>query len=165
MAGFLHVEIEDGIGDLLDRIAEVVRPNLQWGVRASADSLSGHLQVATPIGRHFDFFGGEIPGGNLRRSLRFEVGELGAVLLGAEYGRMVITGTRPHPIRARRAPLLAFFWERMGLSFLAEKVNHPGTAPNDFRSKAIDAMFSSGDLERIMNAVLGSTLAGESLGA
>lgn len=46
-------------------------------------------------------------------------------------------GTRPHVIRARRAPLLVFFWPRVGRVVAFEKVNHPGTKPNRFLLNAL----------------------------
>lgn len=161
--GFLTVEVEDGIGDLLTRIAEVIRPNLQEGVQEVADVLTGAMQTTAPLGRHFTFGGAPIPGGTLRRSLRFSVGDLGAVLFGVEYGNLVVSGTNPHEIRPRNAPALAFWWERIGQSVVRARVNHPGTAPNDFRTKAIDLAFETGELQRIFEAILGATIAGESM--
>ncbi len=54
-------------------------------------------------------------------------------LWGSQVAQWVITGTRAHPIDAVNAPVLAFYWERMGAMFFGPHVNHPGTQPNDFR--------------------------------
>lgn len=158
------VEIEDGLTPKLTDIVGVIQQNLQWGVKMSAEALTEEMQVTAPLGRHFTFDGSMVPGGNLRRSLRFDVGDLGAVLMGAEYGKFVIGGTRPHPIRPRNASALAFFWERMGQSVVRAGVSHPGNRANDFRSKAIDAAFESGGLTRIFDAILGATLDGVAAG-
>jgi hypothetical protein len=48
------------------------------------------------------------------------------------YGIAVHDGSRPHEIRARRAPYLVFFWEKVGHWVRFKKVNHPGTAPRPF---------------------------------
>lgn len=51
--------------------------------------------------------------------------------------RYVINGTRPHPIRPRNAKALRF---RVGGRVVyAKYVNHPGTKPNDFLTKALRA--------------------------
>lgn len=42
-------------------------------------------------------------------------------------GGGIETGTRPHPIRARRAPMLVFYWPKVGRVVRFKAVNHPGT--------------------------------------
>lgn len=160
----LTVEIEDNLTPLLTDVASVVQQNLQWGVKAVTEVLTEEMQVTAPLGRHFSFSGTMQPGGTLRRSLRFDVGDLGAVLMGADYGKYVIGGTRPHTIAARNASALAFFWERLGRTFVGPSVHHPGTRANDFRSKALDLAFESGELTRIFDAILGATIAGVAAG-
>lgn len=51
-------------------------------------------------------------------------------------------GTVPHVIAARRAPMLVFYWKRLGrvVRFLA--VNHPGTKPNRFLIRALTTVRS-----------------------
>lgn len=46
-------------------------------------------------------------------------------------------GTRPHVIRARRAPFLVFFWPKVGRVVRFKQVNHPGTKPNRFLTNAL----------------------------
>lgn len=46
-------------------------------------------------------------------------------------------GTVPHPIVARRAPLLVFYWPKVGRVVSFKAVNHPGTQPNRFLVNAL----------------------------
>jgi hypothetical protein len=50
----------------------------------------------------------------------------------------VTRGTRPHPIRAKKAGgRLAFYWAREDRLAFPKEVMHPGTKPNDFLSRAL----------------------------
>lgn len=153
--------LEGDAVERLTKVADVARPNLQQAVKMLAVALEEALRVTAPLGRHYTYGGDLIPGGDLRESLRFDVGELGATLLGAQHGEYVITGTPPHPIQASAAPELAFFWAKIGKSFRFGAVNHPGTRPNDFRSKAIDLAFENGQLDLVTSGALNATAAGE----
>ncbi len=153
--------VEDGITPLLTKIGGAVRPNLQWMVKETATALTAEMRRTAPLGRHYSLGGASLPGGALRRSLRFQVGELGAVLSGLGYGRFVIGGTQPHPIVAVRAKALRFWWARRGVNFIGPAVNHPGNRANDFRLKALDVLFESQVFSRIANQMLGATLDGE----
>jgi hypothetical protein len=53
-------------------------------------------------------------------------------------------GTRPHTIRARRKPLLVFFWPKAGRVVSFKQVNHPGTKPNRFLTKPLRAVLRRG---------------------
>jgi hypothetical protein len=44
------------------------------------------------------------------------------------YSITTVKRTKPHPIDARRAPNLVFFWEREQVMFKGPHVNHPGSA-------------------------------------
>lgn len=46
-------------------------------------------------------------------------------------------GTMPHKIEAKNAPMLAFFWEKLGINVRFRKVQHPGTRPYHFLRPAI----------------------------
>lgn len=46
-------------------------------------------------------------------------------------------GTEPHPIYARRAPFLVFWWERENRIVRTRSVNHPGTRPNRYLTNAL----------------------------
>jgi len=68
-----------------------------------------------------------------------------AVLVGSEdkVALWVHEGTVPHPIVARKAPRLVFYWPKgprgAGVySFL--RVNHPGTQPNRFLIRALTVL-------------------------
>ncbi len=165
MAGnaFFVLRLQDDITPGLDRISSVVRPNLQATVRESAKALMAEMRRLAPLGRHYSLGGAMLSGGNLRRSLRFVVGDLGAVLMGAGYGRFVIGGTQPHAIDAKNATSLRFWWARRGTQFVGPHVNHPGTKPNDFRAAAMAAALEGGVMSRIYDQMLGATLDGEAL--
>jgi hypothetical protein len=49
-------------------------------------------------------------------------------------------GTVPHPIHARRAPLLVFWWDRIGATVYTRSVNHPGTKPNRYLTNALGVL-------------------------
>lgn len=53
--------------------------------------------------------------------------------LGARLAKWIISGTRAHPIVARRAKALRFMWK--GKLRFFKSVWHPGTKPNDFIRK------------------------------
>lgn len=55
----------------------------------------------------------------------------------ADYSLYVIKGTRPHKITGN--PLLGFFWPKAGSFVVFHSVNHPGTKPNNFLSRALRA--------------------------
>jgi hypothetical protein len=50
----------------------------------------------------------------------------------------VIKGTAPHVIKARKKPLLVFFWKKVGHVVNFKSVNHPGhPAPNNYLGRAL----------------------------
>lgn len=59
------------------------------------------------------------------------------VTSNAPYSIFVIKGTRPHKITGN--PLLAFFWPKLGRDVVFRSVQHPGTRPNNFLSRALRA--------------------------
>lgn len=65
------------------------------------------------------------------------------VTSAAKYSAPVHEGARPHVIRARNAPVLSFFWPKVGRRVAFKSVNHPGNAPNPFLTKAVDVVTSS----------------------
>lgn len=65
----------------------------------------------------------------------------------APYAIPVHEGSRPHIIRARRAPMLRFFWEKVGRNVAFKSVNHPGVAPRPFlRNATIRAVATDPDV-------------------
>jgi hypothetical protein len=66
----------------------------------------------------------------------------------APYTIPVHEGSRPHKIRARRAPMLRFFWERVGRNVAFRSVNHPGVAARPFlRNAAIRTVATDPDVK------------------
>jgi hypothetical protein len=51
-------------------------------------------------------------------------------------GKWITGGTKPHVIAARRAKYLRFYWPKVGKVVFFKSVNHPGTKPNPFMSRA-----------------------------
>jgi hypothetical protein len=56
---------------------------------------------------------------------------------GAPYAIPVHEGSRRHVIRARRAPMLRFFWEKVGRNVAFRSVHHPGVAARPFLRNAM----------------------------
>ena len=52
------------------------------------------------------------------------------------YANPIDKGARPHPIVARRAPNLVFYWMKMQRWFVGPRVNHPGNRPYKFAYRA-----------------------------
>ena len=46
-------------------------------------------------------------------------------------------GTAAHPIEAKSAPVLSFFWEKLGINVKFRSVRHPGTRPYFFIRPAV----------------------------
>lgn len=95
-------------------------------VSVAADLLLEEARAAIPqrTGQTADRLNVAISGGDTQVTMRLQ---------GDQVAKWLITGTPPHSIDAVNAPVLAFYWERMGRWFFGPHVNHPGTAPNDWR--------------------------------
>lgn len=136
-------------------ISETAVPMLQTAVTRTADALTPFLKEATPVASGRTFDGTPITGGQLRQSLQWQIGTLGAILVGRGYGVFVIGGTAPHEIRPRAAQALAFWSTAEGHGVFRAHVNHPGTAPNDFRQiglqTAVDASALATTLETVLS--------------
>lgn len=83
--------------------------------------------------------------GTLRDSIVKRVrpgGRVPAVEVGTEdpIGLIHHEGTVPHVIRARNKPRLVFYWRKVGRVVAFPKVNHPGTRPNRFLVKGLQAL-------------------------
>jgi hypothetical protein len=75
--------------------------------------------------------------GALRKSIYAQVrGDKSTIRARAPYAGFVINGTPPHIIRAKDKPLR---FQIGGATVFARSVNHPGTKPNDFFSRALEA--------------------------
>ena len=89
------------------------------GLRDSGDAFIG----AAPTGAD------TVPGGTV----------CGVVRFAKSYATFYNDGTRPHQIRAKNAPMLVFYWAKVGHVVAFPKVNHPGTKPTHFLSGALIA--------------------------
>lgn len=127
---------------------------LQSAVEETAAALTPFVKDAAPVAHGLTFSGAPITGGALRASLQWEIGTLGAVLLGRGTGEFVIGGTVPHPIVARNTGALAFWSQAMGRGILRKRVQHPGTAPNDFRQTALAAATNATAVTDTLDRVL-----------
>lgn len=83
--------------------------------------------------------------GTLRDSIVTRIVEQGdspAVKVGSEDPIALLhhEGTPPHIIRARRAPMLVFYWPKVGQVVAFKKVNHPGTFPNHYLTDPLEAL-------------------------
>lgn len=65
-----------------------------------------------------------------------------AVLVGSEDPIALIhhEGTVAHTITASRAPMLVFYWRKVGHVVSFHSVNHPGTKPNRFLVNALGVL-------------------------
>lgn len=139
------VDLEPAI-DLLVRISGGADNALQSLIQDTADTMTEQLHTTAPVRK--DQHDG-LTGGQLRDSLIFSVGELGATLLGVDYASYVIMGTVPHPIAARNASALSFFWTKQGSRFIGKSVHHPGTIANDFRLLALENAVNMGEIDLV----------------
>lgn len=65
----------------------------------------------------------------------------------APYAIPVHEGSRPHRITARRAPMLSFYWTKVGRHVKFFSVNHPGTKARPFlRNAALRVIASDPDI-------------------
>lgn len=93
--------------------------------------------------------------GALRRSIKSEVrhsqdGSRVRLRADAPYAKFVIHGTRPHIILPRVAKVLRF--EVADRIVFAKRVHHPGTQPNPFGERALQA--AEPDFRDTMKAIL-----------
>jgi hypothetical protein len=59
------------------------------------------------------------------------------VLSPGPLGTFIQKGTKSHVIRAKNAPMLRFYWPKVGRVVYFKSVNHPGTKPNRFYNRAL----------------------------
>lgn len=163
----IKVNVTDHITPALNALSRSAGDILQQLIVEMSETLTPFLQQNAPVGRYFDLDGTERRGGSLRDSLRFVIGEWGAYLMGAHHGVYVIGGTKPHVIEPRgdnstistrtlnpQKPHLTFFWGRVGRRVTPQKVNHPGTKPDDFREKALQQAFDEQAIQNTASRVL-----------
>lgn len=154
MNEFVHVSADDAVTPELERLVGGVGSTMQSLVQETSDALTPYVRQNAPVGHYFDRMGNPREGGQLKESLRFVVGQWGAVLEGAPQGVFVISGTVEHDIYPRRARALAFYWEKIGQSVAMAHVNHPGTKANDFRQKGLQEAIDEDVVTNVSNRVL-----------
>jgi hypothetical protein len=71
---------------------------------------------------------------------------VGRLYASAPYAGFVEYGTRPHIIRAKNKPFLA--WQVGGIWYRARVVHHPGTAPRPFLRPAVNILQISAAIRR-----------------
>lgn len=67
----------------------------------------------------------------------------GGVSVDVPYAAAVHEGARAHVIRAKHAPMLSFFWPKVGRQVFFKSVNHPGNRPNPFLRNAAHRVASA----------------------
>lgn len=124
-----------GLTEAFDRIASELDGQLEQTVDAVAQGLETAVRDTTPVAKDDPL--GRRKGGQGRASIRFDLSGATATFFGISYLEYVIAGTEPHEIRARNAPALVFYWDKVGSIVHFVRVHHPGTKPNDFRDEAL----------------------------
>lgn len=82
--------------------------------------------------------------GDLKKSLKMDTIGLGATnvsmtfISDVAYAKYVIEGTPDHDIKPGTGTIL--HWQRAGTHYYRRWVHHPGTAPNNFPDRAIQAV-------------------------
>jgi hypothetical protein len=70
--------------------------------------------------------------GTWSRGIQFDAGS------DVDYTLFVDQGTKPHPIRAKNAPMLVFYWPKVGRVVHFKSVKHPGNKPYEFLMKGLN---------------------------
>jgi hypothetical protein len=112
-----------------DEMMRHARRGVEAGVKAGI--LAAHPHVPRRTGELADTAVARVTGEN-----RLEV--RGEMRWPKNYASFVDKGTKPHPITARRVPLLHFYWEKVGDWVKFKQVKHPGTKPVNFTEYAED---------------------------
>jgi len=117
--------------------------------KASEELLKSRMPIVSEIGKVLlQAAQQEAPGEKYPLSLKYKTFREGAQSVGVRIigpqplTTFIIEGTKPHAIVARRARVLAFHWEKgsrgAGMYFFP-RVWHPGTKPNPFHLRAMEA--------------------------
>lgn len=146
----IRIEIKN-----IDAVIQVFRmapirmtEEISRAINASIQTVERNVKREAPVNK-------QTGGGNLRQSIRSSMLGVasGKVEVGAEYGAAVETGTRPHLIRPVKKKALA---NRRTGQFFGKLVRHPGTKPNPFFERGVDASRSSIDqffIRAVQNAL------------
>lgn len=132
LADFMRSSTGPVIRDMLERGERVKRRAQELvGVYDPPDAYSAANRQRRP--------------GTLRDSIVKRVADVGgqpAVIVGSDDPIALLhhEGTQPHPIEARQAPMLVFYWPKAGRVVSFRRVNHPGTQPNRYLTNALDVL-------------------------
>jgi hypothetical protein len=122
--------------------------------------ITAAIKKEAPIGKHFDLYGNDQGGGELRDSLYpvvYHQGGFTQIMVKSkkEQTKYVVGGTKPHDIPVSNKPYLQFWWEKMDNDFPigmwndgtysgpGTLVSHPGQRPNAFAKKGWMAIRTS----------------------
>lgn len=111
---------QSGLYESVGRLAATIKPILLEGMRANAPVRTGRYQSTIRVAQYTGY------------------GEKGVKLVvygDSPLSSYIIKGTRAHVIQARNAKYLRWTWADGSIGF-AQKVNHPGTKPNQFPARA-----------------------------
>jgi hypothetical protein len=70
--------------------------------------------------------------GKWSRGIQFDAGS------DVDYTLFVDQGTKPHPIHAKNAPYLVFYWPKVGRVVAFKSVQHPGNKPYKFLERGLE---------------------------
>jgi hypothetical protein len=136
VSGLLDVTVDFDISDLestYDRGRAELVANVKKAVRAAATE---GLAEAIATRRYHDRTG-HLTGTARTRLIESTIdGAKSEIEWPVAYADAVDGGTRPHVIEAKNAPLLRFYWPKIGGLFVGKRVNHPGTQPTGFAGVA-----------------------------
>lgn len=128
----------------LRQLQQQLAKRLEQATETVARTLEQKLTDEAPISPGYP---GAPEPGRLRRSIRFDLSGSVASFVASQVAEFVIGGTEPHEIFARNAPVLHFYWAKVGGFVSFARVSHPGTKPNDFRMPAVDATTGAAETE------------------
>jgi len=95
-----------------------------------------------PKGRNYSPSGPR-HGGDLQKSLQADIPKITSGTIRSrvgsklKYAASVSEGADPHIIRARKARVLAFYWNVKGQTVFFPRVNHPGQRANKYLHRAV----------------------------
>jgi hypothetical protein len=103
------------------------------------NELTAAAEEAGEIGEHyvherpkFKPRTGDLQAATEHKVIRTKRGRVIRLLNPKKYAAAIDKGARPHGIVARRAPLLIFFWQKIGQWVATKRVQHPGNKPYRF---------------------------------
>lgn len=109
------------VGPLREALLEYLRISVADGAQAMVDASKEAAQVRTGAMRDGIHADDPVANGDQVTTTFYS---------DAEYSSFMDSGTAPHLIEG--APLLSFFWDKIGRQAVFRYVNHPGTVGSSF---------------------------------